>query len=430
MTTSAVPQTSFRRFLFLQGCHGPFFSLLAARLMADGHSVRRVNFNGGDKQDWAHDAAATDYIGTEEDFPAWLERHVADFGITDIAFYSYWRPVHQAAMHLAQKKGVRLHGFEEGLLRPNWIMCDPRLPCEQAEDYRARILRARQQPGWGRPSLQQARWPKLPFSTPRMLWNCVWHYFGFWRYKRLFRNYRTHRTVSVGAETMAFLRQSALYVPRKVQSRLRQRDICRSRKPFYLLCLQLEGDSQIRQYADHKTMRAVIEDVIAAFARSAPTDCNLVIKAHPLDNGVNNHEKAAQELAAQHGVADRVVFLWYGKMAPFLRRAKGMITINSTTGLSALYHKCPVKPLGRALYNIPDLADMRDLDDFLANPAPPCLDTWHMLHRMLVETSQIDGNYHVPACYPDLLDTVAERMLPQKDGMRVVPTHESWRMVG
>jgi len=91
-----MPQPD-RRFLLLQGPHGPFFSQLGAMLAAAGCGVWRVGFNRGDEIFW-HDRAG--YIRFDAPPEAWpeacrqiIERHA----ITDLALYGDTRPIHAQA---------------------------------------------------------------------------------------------------------------------------------------------------------------------------------------------------------------------------------------------------------------------------------------------------------------------------------------------
>ena len=61
---------SNRRFLFLQGPHGPFFHRLAKMLRAAGGQIWRVGFNAGDRAFWFGGPGYIPYRGTIEDWPA------------------------------------------------------------------------------------------------------------------------------------------------------------------------------------------------------------------------------------------------------------------------------------------------------------------------------------------------------------------------
>jgi len=59
--------SSERGFLFLQGLASWFFDRLGRALLARGHRVHRVNFNGGDRAFW-HLSGAVDFCGREHEW--------------------------------------------------------------------------------------------------------------------------------------------------------------------------------------------------------------------------------------------------------------------------------------------------------------------------------------------------------------------------
>ena len=117
---SVLPAES-RVFLMLQGPHGPFFNRVAGLLKDAGAQVWRVGFNAGDEFFWSDKAHFIRHHGTPEEWPAHLDRIIAEKGVTDIVLYGDVRPIHAAARAAAQDHGLLLHVFEEGYLRPFWI---------------------------------------------------------------------------------------------------------------------------------------------------------------------------------------------------------------------------------------------------------------------------------------------------------------------
>ena len=109
-----------RRILFLQGLASAFFRRLGAALTARGHHVTRVNFNGGDKLFWRL-PGAIDFRGTLAEWPAALGELLEQRRITDIVLFGDCRPLHRVAIKLAAHRGIPVHVFEEGYLRPSWI---------------------------------------------------------------------------------------------------------------------------------------------------------------------------------------------------------------------------------------------------------------------------------------------------------------------
>ena len=109
-----------RKFLFLQGPHGPFFSQLAAKITATGAEVARIGFNRGDAAFWPLNAGFKPFRGKLDEWPAFLEAYLENNGFTDIVLYGDSRPIHKIAREIANARGITAHCFEEGYLRPYW----------------------------------------------------------------------------------------------------------------------------------------------------------------------------------------------------------------------------------------------------------------------------------------------------------------------
>ena len=54
-------------------------------------------------------------------------------------------------------------------------------------------------------------------------------------------------------------------------------------------------------------MLPAIEHVVASFARNAVPDARLLVKLHPLDDGLVDWGRIVRRTAAQFGVAERVI---------------------------------------------------------------------------------------------------------------------------
>ena len=92
------PSPSFpRRFLLLQGPHGPFYAALSRALRRAGADVFRVGFNGGDQLFAGRDEGYLPYRGEAQDWPEALAAILADKGITDVVCYGASRPIHRRA---------------------------------------------------------------------------------------------------------------------------------------------------------------------------------------------------------------------------------------------------------------------------------------------------------------------------------------------
>ena len=106
-----------RSFLFLQSMPTRFFERLGSALAARGHAVFRVNFNGGDRAFWRI-GNAIDFHGRAQEWPQFLDDLICHRAISDIILFGDCRPLHRAAIRLANERSLLVHVVEEGYMRP------------------------------------------------------------------------------------------------------------------------------------------------------------------------------------------------------------------------------------------------------------------------------------------------------------------------
>ena len=63
-------------------------------------------------------------------------------------------------------------------------------------------------------------------------------------------------------------------------------EVIGARGPFFIACLQREGDVQLLRYSRYADNAAFLAAVMDSFALHAPADRRLVVKNHPLDPGL------------------------------------------------------------------------------------------------------------------------------------------------
>ena len=110
-----------RVFLFLQGPHGPFFHRLGRQLRATGAQVWRVGFNAGDRAFWPDAAHYLAFDRPQAEWPDFLGELIDRRTVTDLVLYGDARPVHAQAVRIARARGLTVHVFEGGYLRPSWV---------------------------------------------------------------------------------------------------------------------------------------------------------------------------------------------------------------------------------------------------------------------------------------------------------------------
>ncbi|MBO6636244.1 MAG: capsular biosynthesis protein, partial [Parvibaculum sp.] len=138
----------------------------------------------------------------------------------------------------------------------------------------------------------------------------------------------------------------------------------RSGERYYVFPMQLDSDSQVTAHSEFTGMEQALEHVIGSFAVNAPRDTQIVVKLHPLDNGWINFRRLTDAIAARWGVSSRVTFIDGGNLDALVDGSLGVVTLNSTVGLSALKRGKPVICLAKAIFDVPGLTFQGDIDRF------------------------------------------------------------------
>ncbi|GHB11331.1 capsule biosynthesis protein [Salinicola rhizosphaerae] len=385
---------SGKHFLLMQGVCSPFFNRLGEQLRDAGHAVTKVNFTVGDSAYW-HLGDTCVYRGRAEHIPEYLCRVWERRGITDQVVFGDRRPVHRRALLAARRRGIRNHVFEEGYFRPYWVTLE-------REGVNAHSLLPRD-PEWFREAGRRLPSAGRPQAFPnqfhvRARHDVLYHLAGLAN-PFLHPHYRNHALVTAPAEYAGFLLRKARmpYLERRDAERMSM--VLGSKRPFYLLPLQLKSDAQIRYHSNYKNMQEVIGQVAASFAYHAPSDARLVIKNHPLDMGLAHYARLIKVLTREYDLGDRLVYLEGGNLEALLRKAAGFVTVNSTAGNVALGFDCPTHALASPIYDMASLTHQGKLDDFWQNAPKPDAELFRAFRRTVAQTVQINGGFY---CRPGI----------------------------
>ena len=396
-------------FLFLQGPHGPYFRQLGHMLRKTGAQVWRVGFNAGDAMFWGR---APGYIPFQDDLSAWpqilatlLERH----HITDIVLYGDTRPIHAEAIRQAKARGLRIHVFEEGYLRPYWVTYErdgsnghSQLMDLSVADMQARLA----QSGTDLPT-PPAQWGDM---RQHIFYGAVYHWFVMFRNRR-YPQFATHRALSIRREASLYTRRLMLMPFLALERMFATQRIRAGGYPYHVALLQLEHDASFQVHSPFPDMAAFIKIAIDGFAQGAPAHHHLVFKAHPLENGQSPLRQIIKQFATAADIADRVHYLRGGKLAQILDDARTAVTVNSTAGQQVLWRSIPLKVFGTAVYDKPEFLSDQPLPAFFANPRRPNAKAYREFRQFLLETSQVPGGFYSASGRKQLLRHVIDLML-------------------
>lgn len=407
------PTADNRRFLFLQGPHGPFFNRLAKMLRAAGTQVWRVGFNRGDAFFWRDKASYIPFRGDPADWPERFAQIVEDHAITDLVLYGDVRPIHAQAIAVARERGLTVHVFEEGYMRPYWVTYE-----RGGSNGNSRLMElsvAEMRKALERCEIDlpdpPAHWGDM---RHHVFYGALYHFFVLFM-NRQYQNFRPHRSLSVAQEFGLYLRRLWAMPLTSLERRIASWRIRSAGFPYHLVLLQLEHDSSFQAHSPFTRMTEFLEIVIRGFAEGAPRHHHLVFKAHPLEDGRAPLRRAIRDLARAHGLENRVHFVRGGKLAALLNHARSAVTVNSTAAQQVLWRGMPLKVFGDAVYAKPEFVSTQPLPEFFARPARPDARAYRDYRHFLLETSQVAGGFYSLAGRRQLMRQLVDMMLAPDD---------------
>jgi len=377
-----------RTILLLQGLMGPLFHELGKALIGAGHAVHKVNFNGGDRLFWRL-PNGVEYRDSLDRWPEVFHRLVIDKGVTDVVLFGDCRDHHRPAVLVCQDLGIAVHVFEEGYIRPDWVTLErggvngnSSLPSDP-EWYRATAAALPPVPPHAQvPSSFKRRAAEgLAYNFADVLTR--WHY----------PHWTNHRPWHPVVEAMGWWRKLSRRKLRQGESDALLSRLRDEAPRYFLFPLQLDSDAQIRLHSPFAGIADALRLVLSSFAAHAPADARLVVKEHPLDNGVRDWQQETADMAELFGIADRVDYLSIGDIVPVIRGAMGVVTINSTSGTLALAEGVPVVVLGHAVYDMAQITCQDGPDAFWQNPVAPDAETFAAFRRVLIDRCLIPGGF-------------------------------------
>jgi capsular polysaccharide export protein len=399
---ASIRKPNRRAFLFLQGPPGPLLHQLATTMRGHGLKVERINICGGDRVDWPE--PATEFRGRFRDWPCFIDNFLREHQITDILLFGDCRPYHVSARRVAALRGVRTFVLEEGYLRPHWMT----LELDGVNGY-SRLARNKE---W---LLDEASMlPPEPFLPPvtstfrRRVRDTARHYIAVHARQLAYPFYRTHRADAPLLEAAGWGWKYLVKGLRERQTRQVLQAL--EGKPYFLLPLQLSGDYQIRNHSAFPDMRAAAAYVLESFARHAPDEAHLLIKAHPFDTSLFNWRRYIHRRARRLGIDQRVHFIDGGDLQQLAAATAGMVCVNSTSATLALAAGSPVCAIGEAIYNIPGLTFHRHLDEFWTEPLAPEPGLYGAFRRVLVDRCLVRGGLASESAVATLVDSIVARL--------------------
>tara|TARA_R110002073_G_scaffold256849_5_gene419562 strand:+ start:14194 stop:15447 length:1254 start_codon:yes stop_codon:yes gene_type:complete len=375
--------------LLLQGPVGPFFRRFADELLRHDVRVTKVNFNSGDSV-FFRGPETIKYREPMDQWPAQFRKLVAERDVDAIFLVGDCRSMHKPIIPIAQELGVAVWVFEEGYLRPDHITLERdgvngnSSMSKDPNFYRQAVKAMGPQP-----TVTPVGDTFAPFAAQSVTYACAMAA-GAWRYP----HYQHHRDLGLTLQAVSWVKSAWRKKAFAVKERgILERATTEWSGHYFLVPLQLHCDFQI-VHSKYESIPAFIEEVLETFAKHGPSDTRLLVKHHPLDRAYRDYTHLLDTLASKLGIGDRIHYIHDQHLPTLLKHARGVVTMNSTVGTSALYHHAPVKVMGQAIYNMPELTYQGSLANFFCEIDKVDTQLFSDFNRWMRETNQFNGSFY------------------------------------
>jgi len=386
-----IDSVAGKNILLLQGPMGNFFKKLDSHLRKNGAKTYRIGFNAGD----AFFSHRDNYIPFKQDKHDWadfIRKFLKEKKIDIVFLFGDCRYYQSIAISEAKRiKRVQVFVFEEGYIRPHYITME-------RWGVNAYSLLSKKREFYEKLPLQELEKPNHAHaSKSKLIMSATVYYFVSNLFSFLYPNYEHHREMSALKEAFYGVRglfRKIIY-PLLYERGMEEKVRKEYDKNYFFIPLQTHTDFQILIHSNFLSIEKFIIFILESFAHSGLTQENLIFKHHPVDRGRKNYRDFILEQATMFGLRDRVIILYDTNLPTLLKHAKGCVTVNSTVGLSAIYHGTPTKTVGKAIYDIDGLtAQKQTLLQFFKNPKAPEEELVKKFYSYIIQTTQLNGSFY------------------------------------
>ncbi len=380
-----------KNILFLQGPMGNFFKTMDLAFRKKGANTYKIGFNAGDRF-FSNKDNYIPYRDKKENWGSFIYDFLVAHNIDKVFLFGDCRFYQRIALQVSIELNIDVFVFEEGYIRPDFITMErygvndfSHIPREH-EFYE---------------TLDTAQFEKVEiFDARSKYYRRGWSATTYYVLRDLFRfqypHYEHHSEHTFIVEAFFGTCNAIRKYRYKISERgLLEKILDKHRDNYYFIPLQTYNDFQIREHSNFASIAEFIEVCLRSFAKFAPAQTQLLIKHHPMDRGRKNYTKFIQSLAKKLEITERVITVHDLHLPSCLKNAIGTVTINSTVGISSLYHRTPTITLGNAIYDIEGLTCKNmSLDDFWERYKEPDEALFEKFRVYLIEQTQLNGSFY------------------------------------
>lgn len=383
--------------LFLQGPMGSFFKRMELIFKRRGAHTFKIGLNAGD-QFFSNSDSYIPYRGTKKEWKSFVHDFLSKHKIDKVFLFGDCRFYQSIAIGEAISLNIDIFVFEEGYIRPDFITMErygvndfSHIPRDRSFYERLAFIKS-----------DNLKVLDADTRYYRMGWSATTYYILSSLLRFRYPYYEHHREFNFLMEAFFGIRNAVRKYLYQITERGLLEGLLEKKKRYYFVPLQTHNDFQLRTHSHFSGTKEFIEIVIASFATYAPKETVLVIKHHPMDRGRESYARYIDKLSKKFGAEGSIIYTHDLHLPSCLKHAIGTITINSTVGISSLYHDTPTIALGNAIYDIDGLTCKgMKLDDFWHEHKKPDKELFEKFRKYLIDQTQLNGSFY--GRFPDEL---------------------------
>ena len=383
-----------KNILLLQGPMGPFFNKLDKKFTQRGAKTFRIGLNAGDEY-FADANHFTPYKETQEKWHLFVEDFYIRHAIDMLFVFGDCRCYQERAIQIAKQLNIRVFVFEEGYIRPDFITLEEdgvnkNSTLSQERSFYDALSYHKDM------ECNKKNIHKIGSTYARMAWYATLYYIISNLFARKYPHYKHHRKFSSLVEAFYgiknFIRKNIYTIAEFQAIKKFETTLC---KRYYFVAIQTHDDFQIKKHSHYRSIEEFLEEVLVSFSKHAPKDTFIVFKHHPMDRGKKNYKPLLKKLAKQLQCEKRVYIVYDLHLPRLLKNAKATVTVNSTVGISSLYHSTPTICLGESMYDIEGLTSKGiPLDLFWREYTPVDEQLFDKFRCYLIQKTQLNWSFY------------------------------------
>ena len=383
-----------KNILLLQGPMGSFFNRLDKRFQKAGAYTFRIGLNAGDEL-FSKKKNFTSFKLKPDKWEYFIQKYYIKNSINTVFIFGDCRFYQKIASKVAKALNIDVYVFEEGYIRPNFVTLEKygvnafsQIPRKTSFYKNFKVTKKLQK--------EMGKVKKFNFTFYKLAAEAIAYYIISSIFRAKYPNYVHHRCFSVKEE----FRVGCTNFFRKQRNRvtewgMNKEFMTKYHKKYFFVPLQTYGDFQILEHSTFNTIEHFIAEIITSFTNNASKESYIVFKHHPVDRGKKDYTQFIMAISKMLGVENRVLIVWDTHLPTMLKNAIGTIVVNSTVGLSSLYHNTPTLCLGNAIYDIKGLTSKgMGLNEFWQGYKEVDSKLFQKFRAYLISTTQVNDSFY------------------------------------